>query len=313
LKFIDLTGQKFGRLTVIEKASIKNKQILWKCLCDCGNEKIVLGNSLKKGLTKSCGCIGKEGKFQNLIGQVFGRLTVISLEKRIKKGKHYQHYWLCKCECGNDKIVESHSLLYDNTKSCGCLMKERVRESNFINLTGQRFGRLLVINEVPTPDNVKTKRTHWKCICDCGNELIVNASSLRNGNTQSCGCLQSEICKRGLSSGESALNGLFATYKIGAKKRNLIFNLTKKEFIYFTQQNCFYCNTEPKQIKKNKWDNGNYVYNGIDRIDNTRGYTLDNCVTSCGQCNQAKMDMSYNNFLIWIKNVYNNLFLMEVI
>lgn len=63
--FIDLTGQKFGKLTVVKRVEDyispkRKRQIQWLCKCDCGNEIVVNGNSLKKGYTKSCGCIVKE-------------------------------------------------------------------------------------------------------------------------------------------------------------------------------------------------------------------------------------------------------------
>lgn len=59
-KILDLIGQKFGRLTVIEFNSIKNRASYWKCKCDCGTEIITSGNNLRTGHTKSCGCIQKE-------------------------------------------------------------------------------------------------------------------------------------------------------------------------------------------------------------------------------------------------------------
>lgn len=60
MKAIDLTGQKFGRLTVLERAENKNGYVRWKCRCDCGNEKIVMSYQLRKGGTQSCGCLQKE-------------------------------------------------------------------------------------------------------------------------------------------------------------------------------------------------------------------------------------------------------------
>jgi len=59
-KFIDLTGKKFGRWTVLKRAENKGNYIRWKCLCDCGAIRIVNGNSLKRGISKSCGCISSE-------------------------------------------------------------------------------------------------------------------------------------------------------------------------------------------------------------------------------------------------------------
>lgn len=58
---LDLIGKKFGRLTVIEKVAGKTKKYsYWKCLCDCGDEKVVEKSSLTSGNTKSCGCYRKE-------------------------------------------------------------------------------------------------------------------------------------------------------------------------------------------------------------------------------------------------------------
>jgi len=66
------------------------------------------------------------------------------------------------------------------------------------------------------------------------------------------------------------------------------------------------CGIEPKQIRKDRLHlNGDYVHNGIDRLDSSRGYILENCVPCCKVCNYAKRNMSVNDFLNWIKKVYN--------
>ena len=125
-KFIDLTNQKFGRLTVLERDYSK-KQTSWICKCDCGNIKTVSSSDLKQGHTQSCGCLQKErvsnASIKDLKGQKFGRLTV--LEKDIiKKSKAGDIYWLCQCECGNIVSINDSNLRSGNTKSCGCLKKE---------------------------------------------------------------------------------------------------------------------------------------------------------------------------------------------
>ena len=123
-KLIDLTGQKFGRLTVIERAgSSKDKKAMWRCLCDCGEESIVIGKNLIRNHTKSCGCYHKEKISivrKNLTGEKFGRLTVIERAEN----KNNRTTWLCKCECGNETIVEGFCLKHGTTKSCGCLRRE---------------------------------------------------------------------------------------------------------------------------------------------------------------------------------------------
>lgn len=127
-KAIDLTGQKFGKLTVIErdleynkKHSNKNGYAFWLCKCDCGNFTSVAGPHLREGSTKSCGCLKKEidkQKYKDLKNQRFGKLTALTPLKGNKEGRKQ---WLCECDCGNVVIIPSNSLLSGNTKSCGCL------------------------------------------------------------------------------------------------------------------------------------------------------------------------------------------------
>ena len=117
--FIDLSNQRFGRLTVVERVENKSKnRVRWSCICDCGNTVHVNGNKLREGSTKSCGCI----RVMDLSGQKFGRLTVIRLsEVRTNKG---EAQWICQCECGNICEVRAYNLRGCHTKSCGCLQKE---------------------------------------------------------------------------------------------------------------------------------------------------------------------------------------------
>lgn len=127
-KLIDLTGQRFGRLSVIKRAPNKNNCTCWLCLCDCGKEVIVRSDLLRSGGTKSCGCLKMEtviktGKnnFKDLTGQRFGKLVAIS---SIYDEKTKRYKWLCQCDCGNNILVLGSSLNSKNTQSCGC-MKSR--------------------------------------------------------------------------------------------------------------------------------------------------------------------------------------------
>lgn len=129
-KFKDLNGKKFGRLKVIEPAGRDSQsRYRWRCVCDCGVEKVVNGQDLSSEKTKSCGCLRNEriaklskSKLQNLVGKKFGRLTVL---KNIGKNKHGEYQWKCLCECGNKTTVIGSNLKYGGkTKSCGCLIRE---------------------------------------------------------------------------------------------------------------------------------------------------------------------------------------------
>lgn len=174
---------------------------------------------------------------------------------------------------------------------------------NLINLAGQRFGRLRVISRAP--DLVcKTKRfTQWNCICDCGKEKVVYRGHLLRGVIVSCGCYGIQRTKETFSKspGESARNIVIRAYKRHAKRRGLSWTISDSEFLSLASRNCFYCDSEPSNSIKNS--GGEFRYNGIDRMDNSKGYDLANVQPCCKRCNAAKSDMTFEQFLGWAKRV----------
>lgn len=119
MKNIDLAGQKFERLTVIKLLEIKNGAKYWECLCDCGNLTRVSTSRLIRGKTKSCGCLRDEKASDtkiDLLNQMFGTLLVIDYAENI--GTYTA--WLCRCDCGNEKIIKSTSLTTGKSITCGC-------------------------------------------------------------------------------------------------------------------------------------------------------------------------------------------------
>jgi len=164
-----------------------------------------------------------------------------------------------------------------------------------INEVGNVYGRLTVIKEVGRNG---AGGVLWQCKCICGNIKVTDGYRLRSGATKSCGCFQKDRVRETimLPNGHAAFNGLYSQYKYFAKKRELVFELTKEDFSFITKMNCFYCGKEPAQ-KAGKTDlNGFYIYNGIDRIDNKKGYTINNVVPCCGHCNMAKGNMTIEEF-----------------
>lgn len=122
---IDYTGQKFGKLTVI-KTFQKNGKSYCKCKCECENIKDILSASLKRGLTKSCGCLEAESRYhrdhvKDITGMKFGKLTVIN--KAYKK--YDSQYWNCKCDCGREVVTDGRNLRRGKTKSCGCINESK--------------------------------------------------------------------------------------------------------------------------------------------------------------------------------------------
>lgn len=195
-KVIDITNQKFGRLTVLYDTGIrKNRQVLWHCKCDCGNECDILGSSLRSGHTTSCGCKWYESKAENLIGQKFNQLTVIGREGS-NKSRHA--LWKCQCDCGKFRILTTTELKSGIIKACqDCSFKDceyapvdYTKTKWYNEIAGKKFGKLLAIR--PTDKRNNAGRVIWECKCDCGNPnpIFVSSSSLKNGNTQSCGCLK---------------------------------------------------------------------------------------------------------------------------
>jgi len=128
--FIDLKGKRFGILFVLSQhASVPKKprgrRITWLCKCDCGNDRIVVGEYLVSGLIKSCGCINKRRgrKINDLSGKRFGKLLILRQgEHVICSGKKVITY-LCKCDCGKEKIIRAGNFK-KGQKSCGCILTD---------------------------------------------------------------------------------------------------------------------------------------------------------------------------------------------
>jgi hypothetical protein len=168
-------------------------------------------------------------------------------------------------------------------------------------LEGNRYGRLVVLSYEYDDDR---RRPYYKCLCDCGNEKIIQGHSLKSNKTKSCGCLRLEIISK--SSGEASFNALYSHYKWAAKDRGYSFNLSKDKFKELTSSNCFYCGEEPSKPFSNSMYRTPYYCNGVDRINNTIGYEENNVVACCEQCNKSKRMMSSEDFISWIKKVYEH-------
>lgn len=152
------------------------------------------------------------GKFQNLVGQTFGRLTVI---ERVENNKAGRVCWKCRCTCGNEVIVTGHDLKNGDTKSCSCLNKEKISERSLKNLVGMTFGRLTVIERAGSD---KHKNALWRCRCTCGNEIFVVSQKLLSGHTQSCNCLNREINSKRLTKHGKSSTKIYRTW-CGIKNR----------------------------------------------------------------------------------------------
>ena len=203
----DRVGEKFGRLTIIEFSHVNAKYVsFWKCKCDCGNEVVVDVSSLVTGNTVSCGCYGREkrrektGPIKDIAGQRFGKLVVLSFSHSDKRGKSH---WLCKCDCGNKKIISGDSLQQGHTRSCGCPEEK--------DYTGKRFERLLIIGKSNKTDNYG--HLYWDYLCDCGNTGVVRGADLRAKTTVSCGCYNREILTKSVTSHGKSYETIYGLYQ----------------------------------------------------------------------------------------------------
>jgi len=275
----------------------KNQARVWKCKCSCGKFFEAITSKIKRGIVKGCGC--HTGSPADLVGKRFGKQLVISLSPR---KNHKVILWECLCDCGKKTYRTTGKLLSGATISCGCS-----REGPRQDLTGRVFGRLTVVS---LKGKNKQGNYVWQCVCSCGNTHVVSACQLlaKNRATKSCGCYYRDSRTRlRLPPGESSFNSIYIIYRSHAFKSGRVFSLTKDFFRDITKKSCFYCGSEPAQSRKMKKTSIPYVYNGLDRVDNTKGYSIDNVVPCCKTCNFMKKNLPKADFIEHVHKISNHL------
>lgn len=251
-----------------------------------------------------------------LLNQTFNDLTVIArADDRLvlngKKKSGEQRYtkkksWLCRCICDTEIVVLGMNLIYGNTKSCGCRKIVDIK-------IGDIFGKLKVIEKSQRKyrKNTKGYEFTWLCQCECGGMKTLTSHRLNKLKTKSCGCLVGETNATRMPSGSAAFNLRVVKLKKMAKQRNLSFMLTKEQCYTLLTSSCHYCDEIPSIKYKSgakKFDTGTFVGAGIDRLDNSKGYILENCVSCCRRCNCGKWIQNKEDFLQWIKVVHDKWF-----
>ena len=195
----------------------------------------------------------KKGIPMNLVGNVYGRLTVLSLARRGTDERKY-YYWLCRCSCGKEKVIHQELLRSGRTRSCGCLL----RDSRFAK--NKNFDRELAL-------------------------LKILYSHLKKRNEKRFGS-----------------NGF----------------ISLMEFKKLSFSDCFYCGSKPASKQEDVRHEAKVkrsgripvtdtviLFNGIDRVDSGKGYTINNVVTCCKHCNRAKNSLSQDDFKNLIKRIYS--------
>lgn len=110
------------------------------------------------------------------------------------------------------------------------------------------------------------------------------------------------------SKGEAALNYVYSGYKRDSRRRSLVFSLSLNDFYEISQKLCYYCGEKPtKKQRKDLRCYGDFIYNGIDRFNNSIGYVKSNCVPCCFVCNRLKHNMEFGDFKDKIFQIHNHL------
>jgi hypothetical protein len=290
-KILDIANKKFGKLTVIEMTNTRNScgSVYWLCECECGIRKNIDGSSLHQGRSKSCGRPECKPNFIDLSNKKFGNLTAIEVFK--SKRHRGDTMWLCKCNCGNTKIVSSSSLRKNNTGSCGLMQCK----PGFIDLTGRKFGILSVLSY-----NGKNKngQSLWNCECLCGKKRTLSYSSLTRevGGAESCGCLRRK------NQYESIKKKAYNSHKRSARRRGIATKLSYEEYTAIASELCHYCGDI--DIKTNPDTGVTIQLNGIDRKNNEPYYELSNSLPCCKICNFMKTTKSYDDFVNRIRKMF---------
>ena len=236
---IGLTGQKFGELTVIRRATKEErpKEVYWLCKCSCGNDSFVKTGNLRNGHCTRCWeCAhykSNSHKRIDLVGQRYGRLVVLEMIYPDRK-KSNTVYCKCQCDCGNIVDVPQGNLRSSvNTQSCGCYRKESISNKLRKSVVGQRFCSLTVIDEYYYQD--VTKQPKLKCLCDCGNIKILSKRDVCSGHTTSCGCMRTSSLERNV---ELILKDLNYNYEKEYTFDDCIhINKLKFDFVIFDDDN----------------------------------------------------------------------------
>lgn len=289
----NLIGQKFNHWTIIDYAKEKSsqtKRTYWICQCDCEFQtiKAVRQDELKNGrstrCTKCSHLMRAKNRIVDLLGEKFGRLTVLKQDtQRTNDGRIK---WICQCECGNICSIAGESLRGNKTQSCGCLQKEaaiKTGQQKFEDLTNQVFGHLTALKFLRREGH----HSIWLCQCDCEEHNLVEVynDNLKNKHTQSCG-----KCKKSGSIGEKTIVNLL-------EQNGINFNREQRVKI----NNVFY--------RFDFYVNNQYMieFDGIGHYQATGGWNTDKRVVETQQRDKIKNEWCKENRIPLIRIPYTHL------
>lgn len=228
----------------------------------------------KQCFGKACGGSGLKDE----TGKRYGRWTVLEKAESNDRG---DAYWLCRCDCGTERVVKGGSLRSGDSKSCGCYHREVSAETAARNFSrpiepGTRFNRLIVLEPMGSDGTYLT----YKCRCDCGNEIVTRSNSLRTGNTQSCGCLNRERVESAVTTHGMSGTKVFNRWRSRVRlESDSDWTLEMEQLLFQVQDRCVVCGAEDDL--------------SVDHvIPVSKGGHAEpgNVVVLCRSCNSAKND-----------------------
>ncbi len=199
----------------------------------------------------------------DLTGKQFGKWTVIKEATRANNRARSRR-WLCQCECGRRKEVYTGNLLRGKSTSCGC--------GKHADLLGKRFGMLTVVGY----SHSEKWKPRWRCVYDCGNEAVVSAESLLDGHTKSCGCL---VHRKGIKQLCATEPG-HRLHRIWAGMKSRCYNPNATGYKNYGGRGISICDEwRDDFLSFLAWATKNGYQEGltIDRVDNDKGYSPENC------------------------------------
>lgn len=327
-KKLDLTGQKFGKLFVLNSDQYiyysSGKRTASLCQCDCGNMKIASNNFLIQGVLNSCGCLVLENAVR--LGKDIKKR--IRFEPKIVSARRvFRHY-----KDGDLSFEEFFHLSQQNCLYCGQSPQNKQQE-NKRNPKSYLYGNddgVFIYNGLDRIDSTigHTKNNVVTCCSNCN--YAKNNMSLEYFKNYVTRLFATERIMPEEHRRQSLLIDVSTLYRIEnyslASSVRSTFNRGKgyykdgglkiDQFYQLTQLNCFYCNLPPSNINNKAQiskgysqyakDTGNFIYNGLDRLDNALKHNWSNVVACCKRCNFAKSDRTFDDFLAWIDIIEQN-------
>lgn len=232
----------------------------------------------------------------NLEGKVFGKLLVLEKDLVKTKAGDGAAYWKCKCECGNVKSIRSDVLRKRNVSHCGCVTA--------LVKIGDKFNLLTVIDT----SNKIARSKYWKCLCECGNIIHVDTYGLTHRQSKSCGCLVSKFRQgeRAIKIGEIRPY-FWSRIEYGAKTRKIEFNITPLDaWNLWLKQKGFCAITKIALTLPAKAREQSKATASLDRINSSKGYTIDNIQWIHKDINMMKNSFNMEYFTYLCRLVTNN-------